>query len=138
MDAVDAIRHGLAERVATIPGMRAHPRMHDQLNPPCTFVLPPEHINFDYTCGGGSHAYRFVLRTYVGKVDEKGAQDRLDRYASPTGTHSIRAAIEGDPSLGGRVDLARVEQVRNYGPYQSGPSQFLGMETVIFVVARPA
>lgn len=133
---VAEIRQGLAEAV-TITGLRSLAYVSDSINTPCLFVFPPERIRYDYTLAGGSHEYRFPLRLYVGRVDEKGAQARLDAYCSPTGEQSVHQAIEDDHTLGGRVALARVEEARGYGPYQSGNSQFVGIEFVVSVIAQP-
>jgi hypothetical protein len=137
MATVSAIRQGLAERANTIPGLRAYPTVLDQMNTPCLFVFGPERIRYDSTMARGSDEFTFPLRLYVARVDEKGAQDRLDAYCSPIGDQSVKAAIEADASLGGRVDFADVREARNYGPYQSGQVTYLGVEFNVFVIARP-
>lgn len=137
MATVTEIRKGLAERAGTVPGLRAYPQVLDQVNPPVLFVFGPDRIRYDSTMARGSDEFYFPLRLYVARVDEKGAQDRLDAHVSPTGDQSIKLAIESDASLAGRVDFAEVREARNYGPYQSGQMSFLGVEFVVFVIARP-
>ena len=137
MASVKEMREGLAERARTIPGLRAFPTVLDQVNTPCLFVFGPERIRYNSTLANGSNEFWFPLRLYVARVDEKGAQDRLDAYVSPSGDQSLKAAIDADASLGGLVDFADLREARNYGPYQSGSAHYLGVEFVVFVIARP-
>ena len=139
MATVTEIRAGLADAIRrNVPALRAYPTVPDSFVTPAAMVFGPERIRYDSTMARGSDEYRLILRVYVGRVDEKGAQDKLDAYISGQGSQSIKLAIEADASLGGVVDFARVEEARNYGPYQSGQSSYLGVEFVVFVIARPS
>lgn len=138
MATVTEIREGLAEAVRRgVPALRPYAKVPDSFTTPAAMVFGPERIRYDSTMARGSDEYRFPLRVYVGRVDEKGAQDRLDAFVSGAGPQSLKVAIESDPTLGGVVDFARVEEARNYGPYQSGQANYLGVELLVFVIARP-
>lgn len=138
MATVTEIREGLAEAIRVgVPALHSHARVPDSFTTPAAMVFGPERIRYDSTMARGSDEYRFPVRVYVGRVDEKGAQDHLDAFVSGDGPQSLKVAIEADPTLGGVVDFARVEEARNYGPYQSGQSTYLGVELLVFVIARP-
>lgn len=138
MPTVTQIRQGLADAIRTVPALRSYPLVPDSFVTPAAMVFGPERIRYDSTMARGSDEYRFPVRLYVGRVDEKGAQEKLDAYVSGEGGQSIKGAIEADPSLGGVVDFARVEEARNYGPYQSGSANYLGVEFAVFIIARPS
>lgn len=138
MATVTEIRKGLAEAIRVgVPALHSHATVPDSFTTPVAMVFGPERIRYDSTMARGSDEYRIPVRIYVGRVDEKGAQDRLDAFVSGDGPQSLKVAIEADSTLGGVVDFARVEEARNYGPYQSGQSTFLGVELMVFVIARP-
>lgn len=52
----------------------------------------------------------WVAHLIVSRSDDRNAQKRLREHCAPTGTKSVRAAIEADRTLGGAVgDAAVVE-----------------------------
>lgn len=134
---VSEVRKAIARALGALPGLRCYSTVPDQMSTPCAIVFGPEAITYDSTMAWGSDEMRLVVRLYVGRVDERGAQDHLDAYCSGSGPLSVKQAVEDDDTLGGAVDVVRVEQARGYGPYVSGATSYLGVEFVLFVLWRP-
>jgi hypothetical protein len=79
--------------------------------------------------------YNFNVMVVVGRVSERTSQNSLDAYCSPTGSSSIRVAIEADRTLGGVVFDTIVTGMRNYGSVTIGETNYLAAEFDIAVQA---
>lgn len=111
------IREGIAARLGTIPDFQVY------ATPPGSIVVPAGvvrrrntsyDISFDETTDTA-----WSVTAFVQFANNEAAAEHLDLYVSPTGDHSIKAAVDADPTLGGVVDFARVtsaegERVTNY------------------------
>lgn len=127
MALISDIRTGLANRLAIITGLRTSSTVPDNPSPPIA-IVQPDGISYDDTFQRGMHTYTFTIMVIVGRADERTAQNRLDAYVSGTGSSSIKLAIEGDKTLGGKVFDTRVTELRNYGQ--------INISEVIYLVAE--
>lgn len=127
------IRDALKTRLATITGLRCYDVVPAKPELPAGVVGIPESVTYNLTFGGGA-TWILPIRVYVSNADPRSAQEALDLYIAPTGTKSIKAAIEGDISLGGAVDTCRVTQARNYGVFPIADIDHLGCEFVVEIV----
>lgn len=123
------VRSGLKTRIETISGMggRAHATWPTQINPPAAIIAPQDG---DYHTSMGSPGHqemRFEVLLLVQKGTLKGAQDRLDEYVDPSGSRSLKAAIEGDTTLGGVASAAIVTRWRDYGDLDVGGMPYGGV-----------
>ena len=100
---ITQVKQGLADRLATITGLRAFAYQPDQLNAPIAFSLL-DSITYHRTFNTPTVEMVFTVTVIVCKADSRSAQAQVDPYVSPTGNQSILAAIEDDPTLGGKVD----------------------------------
>lgn len=114
---VGGVMEGLATRLRTIEGLRVFGYPADQINPPAAVVAFPEG-EIEYDADGGSDRAEFLVYLVVGRVSERSAYAALAVHLSGAGTGSVKAAIEGDPTLGGgaaagttRVATSRVEAI---------------------------
>jgi hypothetical protein len=98
-----AIRAGLAARAATISGLRTSAYMLPKPEPQALCVLPARG-EYDRTLASTDTDYYFDLWLYISPADLARAQATIDEYLAADGAKSIRAAINGDQSLGGIVD----------------------------------
>jgi hypothetical protein len=114
MASMSDIRTGLANRLATVAGLRYTSTVPDNPNPPVGIVLP-EGVKYDDTFQRGMNTYTLTVMIIVGRADERSAQNKLDTFVSSTGNNSIKLAIEADKTLGGKVFDTRVTELRNYG-----------------------
>jgi hypothetical protein len=135
MAVMSELRAGLANRLATITGLRTSPTLPDQPTPPQAVVYP-ERVTYDTAFGRGSDDYTFVVLVIVGRVAERAAQTSLDAYCNSSGATSIKAAIESEPTLGGKALDCRVTEMRGQGSLAVGDITYLTAEFLITVIAN--
>lgn len=110
------VRQALADRLATIPGLRATANRFAQVNPPMAVVMPVTGTFIQYSAtldDATDYTLRAIL--LVSEGDSLSGQDLLDVYLSQSGTSSAWAAVEADPTLGGTVSFAAVTEATGYG-----------------------
>lgn len=125
MASVSAIRDGLKTRLQTISGLRVHDTAPSAISPPAA-VIVPQTVDYDSTMARGSDAFAFDVFLLVSKAVDRVSQDKLDAYLAGSGVDSVKAAVEGDQSLGGVAHIARVAQARDYGAVEYGGISYLG------------
>lgn len=125
MASLSAIRTGLKDRLTTIPGLKAYAEAPGTVMVPCAMVLPGP-IDFDQSMARGADLFVFEVRLLVGRPVDKLAQEHLDIYLAGSGESSVKAAIEGDGTLGGVADWARVVAVLSYGDIEHSGLPYLG------------
>jgi hypothetical protein len=128
------IRLGLATRLGSITGLRSGPTIPDNVNPPYA-IISPSSVDYHRAFNNALSTYNFNVMVVVGRVSERTSQNSLDAYCSPTGTSSIRVAIEADRTLGGVVFDTMVTGMRNYGSVTIGETNYLAAEFDIAVQA---
>jgi hypothetical protein len=121
---VTEIKQGLADRLATIPGLRSYAQQPDNANAPFAWPML-ESITYNGAMGGGLVVHTFQVSVVVGRVAERTAQNQLDGYLSYEGATSIRAAIEGDKTLGGKVQNLIVESAANITTLDANDTTYL-------------
>jgi hypothetical protein len=72
---------------------------------------------------------------FVGRVAERTAQNALDAYLAPTGSGSVKTAIEGDRSLGGKAQTLRVTDMNGISPTTVGDVPYLTAQFAVIVYA---
>jgi hypothetical protein len=136
MASLSALRAGIAARLATIPGLTVYASPPGQVNVPAAIVLPAaDFVTFDATMGRGSDDFSFLARVLVADTVADVGQDSLDAYLAGSGAHSVKAAIEGDGTLGGIASYAVVTSARAYGDYEYAGLSYLGVEFAVEVTA---
>jgi hypothetical protein len=130
---VAAIRTGLRTRLATISGLRT-PLGFDKVETPAAQVGEVE-IEYDKTMGRGLDELTFKIRVYASRADDRSGQDKLDGYLKGSGSTSVKAAIEGDRTLGGTAQTLRVTGVSGYGVYEVAGMAYVGAEFTVTVWA---
>lgn len=135
MSSLSDIRSGIATRLATITGLRNAATIPDQPNPPVAIVIP-QRLSYDTAFADGVHTYTFTVQVIVGRVAERISQNLLDGYVSPTGNASIKTAIEGDKTLGGKALDVRVTEMTAYQSLVVGEITYMGAEFEVSVLAQ--
>ena len=130
MTTLSEIRNGIATNLGTIPGLRTAAFVPDEPKPPIAVVFP-ESIAFDTAFARGLDTYNFTVQLIVTKVSDRNAQANLDGYLNPDGAQSVKAAIERDRTLGGKVADLRVTEARDYRAATINENTYL---TVTFAV----
>jgi len=121
----DAIKSRLATAYAaenimvydTVPGDIAAPAV----------IVEPDSGEYHQTLGSVDQTmHQFAVHAFVALGDRAAAQDDLDSLISNTGARSIKAAIEGDRTLGGVVKWCDPIRYRDYGTRRYGDADYLG------------
>jgi hypothetical protein len=134
MTALTDLRTGLANRLATITGLRSSAYIPDNPQPPVAVVMPGR-ITYDQAFGRGSDEYSFTIMLIVGRVADRASQTTLDGYCESSGSRSVKAAIEGDRSLGGKALDCRVTEMTNQGSLAIGDVTYHTAEFNVSVIA---
>lgn len=132
---ITAIRTALATNIGTIAGLRTAAEIPDNPNPPQA-VVQLQSVNYDGAYQNGLTTYNFLVSVIVGRVDERGAQRKLDGYASSTGSSSIKLAAQSDKTLGGNAYDVRVSEMSNIGAVLLGEATYLAADFVVTVYAN--
>lgn len=127
MSTVSAVRAGLATRIATISGLEVHSTVPTTPQVPSVLVQATGG-DYDLTMADGGETWRFdlVLLAIQAATPWDVAQDAIDDYLARTGTASIKAAIEGDVTLGGVAHSTRVLGWSDYGTISMGGVEYFG------------
>ena len=129
-----SIREGLATRLATISGLTAYDHIPGQINPPAA-TISRRLTQFDSVMARGADDFEYVVRVLVPNADPKLAQKTMSDYLAGSGAKSIKAAIEGDQTLGGVADFARVREANEEGITQVGEVDYMAVDFIVEVCA---
>lgn len=120
-----ALRNGLRTRLATISGLNAYAKPVGTPVLPAAIVVPGQ-IEFDETMGRGVDRVTYDVLVLVAMPLADMAAEDLDPYLAGSGASSIKAAIEGDGTLGGAAQWTRVLGVSAYGDVEYSGKVYLG------------
>lgn len=100
---------GLCTRLDTLtPAVLVRDNALGKITPPAAVVpLVPE-AEYDFTKGNGLHRAVWPVYVFVGAHDARVAHANMAPFLSTSGGRSVKAAIEGDVTLGGSIDTCRV------------------------------
>lgn len=129
-DPITDAMQALAAAFSAIPGLSSYAFPPGTIDVPAVVVSLPSGELGDYSpvMDEGVMDLNLVLNVFVQWGDDEAAWAQLLPFVSPTGTYSLFAAVNADPTLGGVVDSALVGQPTNLGPYTWGQLQYLGAE----------
>jgi len=102
MATVTQITEGLATSLATIDGVQVSPWMLASPTPPAIHIVPPA-IEYHLAMQNGLGRLTFTVQVFVALGTDIGSQKRLAQFRAPTGSGSVKAALEADMTLGGVV-----------------------------------
>jgi hypothetical protein len=110
------VRQALATYLTTATGLAATPNRFAQVNPPMAVIMPVTGSFIRYsTTFDGETDYTLRVIVLVSEGDSVSGQDLIDGYLSVSGPQSIWAAVQADPTLGGKVSFAAVTEATGYG-----------------------
>jgi hypothetical protein len=137
MASVASIADGLKTRLATISGLRAYSYQPEQLNPP--FAYPVLNgVTYHQTMGMGNAVTQFDWSVYVivGRWVDRVAVTNLDGFLSPTGATSIRAALEGNRTLGGACSDLVVATSANISALEQDDAEYMQVSFSLTIYAE--
>jgi hypothetical protein len=129
---VSQVADGLKTRLATITGLRTFSYQPEQENPPFGY---PQLNSVDYhrAYSGGDVVMNWTVFVIVGRYLDRTAHAQLDDYLSYSGTKSIRAAIEADPTLGGVCSTLIVRSGADISSLDANGASFLMIQIQVEV-----
>ena len=127
MASLAGLRTATQVRLQTISGLRCYDVLPDQIELPAATVLLKMPVIYDASMKGSS-IWKLHVTVLVSRWDATRAQHQIDPYIDTTGASSVKAAIEGDRTLGGACDDVRVTSVTNYGPATYAGVTYLACE----------
>jgi hypothetical protein len=116
------IRAGLETRLATIPDVTTSAYMLPDPPSKTMQVMGPSRVEYDQAGMRGLDYWTFIIQCFSGSWESRAAQETLDDWLAPAGANSVKAAIEGDRTLGGIVDDCVIQSASGYMQYLVGPS----------------
>lgn len=129
------IRGAIKTRLLTIAGLRAEDLVAGPINPPLAVVGFPERIDYDRSMGRGTDETVIPIRIYVAQGVTRAANDLLEGYLNKTGATSVKAAIEGDRTLGATVADCRMRAMTGAGVVEVANVQYLYAEWELVYLA---
>lgn len=130
---VSELRTGIANNLATISGLRTSAFVPDNPTPPIAVVVP-QRIEYDAAMNRGMDTYMFDVLVIAQRMSERNAQSLLDGYCNPTGSSSVKTAIQSDTTLGGKAFDLRVTEMSNYQALTIGDTQYLAATFSVTVI----
>ena len=131
---VSQVADGIKTRLATISGLRTFSYQPEQVNPPVAFPVV-ESVEFHGAFGGGDVRMRFGVFVIVGRYLDRVAHANLDGFLSYSGATSLRAAIEGDRTLGGVANTLILENGLSVSALSVAEAEFLQVSFSLLVHA---
>ena len=129
---VSQVATGLATRLATISGLRTSAYQPEQLNPP--FAFPTlNRIEYHRAFAGGDVVMDWTVNVIVGRYVDRNSFAILDDFLSYSGAKSVRAAIEGDKTLGGVCQTLVLPSGANIMSLSSADAEFLQIQFQVTV-----
>jgi len=132
---VTELKTGLKTRLDTITNLRAYAVQPDQVNPSLGGIAWPtlESVTYHGAMGPGLVTHVFTVSVIVGRAAERTAQNLMDQYLSYDS--GIRAAIEGDKTLGGKSQSLIVEEASNISTVDANDTTYLTVDFRVVVYA---
>jgi hypothetical protein len=90
-------------------------------------------VTYHRAFNGGDVVFNYTIVVIVGRYTDRTADALLDGYLSYSGATSIRAAIEGDPTLGGIAQTLIVESSADVTSLNSADAEFLEIRFAVEV-----
>jgi len=121
---VSQVATGLKSRLATISGLRTFDYQPEQVNPPVAYPVLNS-VTYHRAFAGGDVEMFWSIFVIVGRYTDSRAFNDIDDYLAYSGAKSLRAAIEGDTTLGGVCQALIVSSSFAITPQTQADAEFL-------------
>jgi hypothetical protein len=101
------------------------------------FEVELDRIIYDRAMSRGLDEWFFTIRGFAASGTDKASQIKLDPWLSSTGAESVKAALESDRTLGGKVSDAHVVGMAKMAVFSpvGGSTSMFGAEWTLRVLA---
>ncbi len=138
MASIASLRDALAARlIAAYAGtnIQVYDTVPGQIVTPCV-VVEPASGDYHQTLGAADQTmHQMAVHAFDALGERASAQDHIDQMVANTGAQSIKAAIEGDRTLGGVVLWADASGYRDYGTIEFGGQSYLKCTVDVQILA---
>lgn len=131
--AFSAVRQALAATLSSIPGLNTYAEYAEQITPPAAIILPVQGTFITYATMDGAQDLSLRAVICVARSDSSAGQALLDPFLATSGTQSVFAALQADPTLGGAVDYANLTEVASMGPMAVGTIDYMAAHLIVNV-----
>jgi len=131
---VSQVADGLKARLATVSGLRTFSYQPEQVNPPVAFPVL-ESVEYHRAFAGGDVQMRWTVIVIVGRYLDRVAHTNLDGFLSYDGATSLRAAIEGDRTLGAVAKTLVLDSGMSIGSLSIAEAEYLQVSFSVLVHA---
>jgi hypothetical protein len=134
------IREGVAANLMEVFGdsWQVSPYMLSNPTTPSMHTIP-DPVEYDGAMQRGMDTWTLIVQAFVGLASDIAAQMLLDELLEPSGPGSLKAAIEAEPTLGGRVDDLHVTRASGYKVFVlEGRAGVLGCDWEVTIIAKGA
>jgi hypothetical protein len=131
---ISQVKQGINTRLATITGLRTFTEQPSQVNAPVGYPNL-DSITYHRSMRSTDCEMVFTVTVVVSRADERTGVASVDAYTSPTGTRSVKAAIEGDRTLGGIVMDSMVESASGLINMPADDGDYLAVDFKVVVYA---
>jgi hypothetical protein len=121
------VLHGLVAALRTIDGLRCYDRPADLTAAPAAFTLL-EAVDYQNAFALGDPRMEITVTVIVARTSDRAAYERMSEYVAPTGSRSVRAAIESDRTLGGVCQTLIVQRADNIRSVSQGDAEYLAVD----------
>lgn len=108
---IDEAAAALAAVITAGTGLRCKPYVDTTVNAPEAHIFTRPFDPRMVQGGSPKRVFLFTVRVYVPAVDARVAQSSLRKYMEPSGSTSIRQAIEDETAWNVDVDYAEVTEI---------------------------
>lgn len=129
------VMQGIETRLATVTGLNTSESHPGQITTPMAVVGVPPIDNYHVTMRNGTMDLTVPVLILVSAALDTVGQQALAAYANPTGSSSIKAAIEADRTLGGVVDDCYVQSFTPLGIDEVNTIGYWGGRFMLYVAA---
>lgn len=134
---VTQIRSGIAANLATVTATQISSYQLSNPTLPALAVFPAG-VEYNQAFNRGVEKWTFTVQALVAYTSDVDGQQLLDAYLAPSGSTSVRAAIESDRTLGGVVHALEVTRASGYVLYADAQPPVLGAEWTVDIYASGA
>lgn len=131
---ISGLRIAIKTGLETISGLKAFSTVPDSIGQlPAAYVVPKTGT-YDQAASGKVYQLGLEVVLLIRRVaDVQQAQDELDPYVQPTGSKSVKAAIQA-ANYSSHADTLRVSGFRDYGGLEFGGQLYIGAKFDLEVV----
>lgn len=125
MGKINDAKVALAAAIATIPGLRVYNQPQDSINEFPAVVILTDPIDYQVVFRNRDFTGIFRCILLLDQKDQQQAFDEIDLYLDVAGPKSIRAAVQLDKTLGGKVDFVVLQRAENINFRELRPAVFV-------------